>query len=99
MRSDFSLKIQYYDERNLKILLVLNISKNSEPGKTFNITNLLIMKASDNDAGRGRLNRDREIFISPVQLTTSRIGNLSRLIHTLLYGMTVHESIYIYIYT
>ena len=28
-------------------------------------------------------NRDREIFIFPVQLTTSRIGNLTRLIHTL----------------
>ena len=28
---------------------------------------------------------DREIFIFPVQLTTSRIGNLTRLIHTLLY--------------
>ena len=29
-------------------------------------------------------NEDREIFIFPVQLTTSRIGNLTRLIHTLL---------------
>ena len=28
-------------------------------------------------------NGDREIFIFPVQLTTSRIGNLTRLIHTL----------------
>ena len=28
---------------------------------------------------------DRGIFIFSVQLTTSRIGNLSRLIHTLLY--------------
>ena len=28
-------------------------------------------------------NEDREIFIFPVQLTTSRIGNLTRLIHTL----------------
>ena len=27
--------------------------------------------------------RDREMFIFPVQLTTSRIGNLTRLIHTL----------------
>ena len=26
----------------------------------------------------------------PVQLTTSRIGNLTRLIHTLLYVMTIH---------
>ena len=33
---------------------------------------------------------DREIFIFPVQLTTSRIGNLTRLIHTLLYVMTIH---------
>ena len=28
-------------------------------------------------------NADREIFIYPVQLTTSRIGNLTWLIHTL----------------
>ena len=28
-------------------------------------------------------NRDREIFIFPVQLTMSRIGDLTRLIHTL----------------
>ena len=27
-------------------------------------------------------NEDREIFIFPVQLATSRIGNLTRLIHT-----------------
>ena len=35
---------------------------------------------------------DREIFIFPVQLTKSRIGNLTRLIHgsTLLYVMTIH---------
>ena len=29
-------------------------------------------------------------IIFPVQLTTSRIGNLTRLIHTLLYVMTTH---------
>ena len=28
-------------------------------------------------------NADREILIFPVQLTTSRIGNLTRLVHTL----------------
>ena len=33
---------------------------------------------------------DRGIFIFPVQLTKSRIGNLTRLIHTLLYVMTIH---------
>ena len=32
---------------------------------------------------------DRGIFIFPIQLTTSRIGNLTRLIHTLLYVMTI----------
>ena len=32
------------------------------------------------------------IFFS-VQLTTSRIGNLTRLIHTLLYVMTIHTYI------
>ena len=39
---------------------------------------------------RRKLNGDREIFIFPVQLTTNRIGNLTRLIHTLLYVMTIH---------
>ena len=33
---------------------------------------------------QARTNGDREIFIFPVQLTTSRIDNLTRLIHTLL---------------
>ena len=37
---------------------------------------------------------DRGMFVYPVQLTTSRIGNLIRLIHTLLYVMAIH--IYIY---
>ena len=32
-------------------------------------------------------------IIFPVQLTTSRIGNLTRLIHTLLYVMTIHTYI------
>ena len=32
---------------------------------------------------QARTNADREIFIFPVQLTTCRIGNLTRLIHTL----------------
>ena len=35
----------------------------------------------------------------PVQLTTSRIGNLTRLIHTLLYVMTIHTYIHTYIHT
>ena len=34
--------------------------------------------------------RDRGIFIFPVQLTTSMIGNITRLIHTLLYVMAIH---------
>ena len=37
---------------------------------------------------------DRETFIFPVQLITSRIGNLTRLIHTLLYVMTIHTYIH-----
>ena len=36
---------------------------------------------------------DRGMFIFPVQLTTSRIGNLTRLIYTLLYVMTIHTSL------
>ena len=35
-------------------------------------------------------NGDREICICPVQLTTSRIGNLTRLIHTLAIRVTIH---------
>ena len=31
-------------------------------------------------------------IIFPVQLTTSRVGNLARLIHTLLYTMTIHTT-------
>ena len=37
-----------------------------------------------------RANGNRGIFIFPVQLTTSRIGNLTGLIRTLLYVMTIH---------
>ena len=33
-------------------------------------------------------------IIFPVQLTKSRIGNLTRLIHTLLYEVTIHTYIY-----
>ena len=41
-------------------------------------------------------NGDREILIFPVQLTTSRIGNLTRLILTLVtvYVMTIHTYIH-----
>ena len=41
-----------------------------------------------------RRNGDIEILIFPVQLTTGRIGNLTRLIHTLLYMMTIHKYIH-----
>ena len=47
------------------------------------------------DAGRDRetkfsgANGDREILMFPVQLTTSRIGNLTRLIHSLLHVMII----------
>ena len=37
-------------------------------------------------------NRDREILIFSVQLSTSRVGNLTRLVHTLLYVMSTHTS-------
>ena len=35
-------------------------------------------------------NGDRELFIFPVQLTTNRIGNFTRLIHTLAICVTIH---------
>ena len=37
---------------------------------------------------------DRGIFIFSVQLTTSRIGSLTRLFHTLLYVMTIYIHTY-----
>ena len=36
---------------------------------------------------------DREMFIFPIQPTTGRIGNLTRLILTLLYVMIIHTYI------
>ena len=42
-----------------------------------------------------RHKRGQEIFIFPAQLPTSRIGNLIRLVHTMIYVMTTH----IYIHT
>ena len=36
------------------------------------------------------VNGDRDIFVFPAQLTTSRIGNLTRLIHALLNMMAIH---------
>ena len=45
-------------------------------------------------------NADREIFVFPVQLTTSRIGSLIRLIHTLAICVTIHNIwTYLYRYT
>ena len=41
-----------------------------------------------------RRKRDREILSFPVQLTTSRVVNHSRLIHTLLNVLTVHAYIH-----
>ena len=38
-------------------------------------------------------NANREIFIFPVQLTTSRIGNVTRLIHTLARCVAIHTYI------
>ena len=42
----------------------------------------------------------REIFIFPAQLTTSRIGNHTRLIHTLAKCVTIHgeSNFYVNIY-
>ena len=40
-------------------------------------------------------NADRDTFIFPVQLTTSRIGNLTRLIHTLAICMSIHTYIHV----
>ena len=42
------------------------------------------------------VNGDREIFIFPVQLTTSRIGNHTRLVYTQLKVLTIHTYIHTY---
>ena len=42
-------------------------------------------------------NGDREIFIFSVQLTTSRIGNLTRLILNLAICVTIHTTILLYV--
>ena len=42
---------------------------------------------------QARTNADRGIFIFPVQLTTCRTGNLTRLIHTLAICVTIHTYI------
>ena len=42
--------------------------------------------------------REQGNIIFPVQLTTSRIGNLTRLIHTLLYVMTIHRVPFFYLF-
>ena len=39
-------------------------------------------------------NGDREMFVFPVQLTMSRIGNLTRLIHTLLYEVCDYHAFF-----
>ena len=41
---------------------------------------------------QARTNADRGILIFPVQLTTSRIGHLTRLIHTLAICVTIHHT-------
>ena len=38
-------------------------------------------------------NGGRRIFIFPVELTTSRIGSLTWLMHNLLYVLTIHKLI------
>ena len=42
-----------------------------------------------------RHERGQEIFIFPVKLTMSRIGNLTRLIHTLAICVTIHTYIHV----
>ena len=42
------------------------------------------------------VNGDREVLTFPVQLTTSKIGNLTRLILLLLYVMTIQNAIQAY---
>ena len=43
-------------------------------------------------------NGDRKIFIFLVQLTSSRIDNLTRSVHTLLYVMAIYAYIHTYIH-
>ena len=43
--------------------------------------------------GHEQANADKEVLFFPVQLTTSRIGSLTRLIHTLAICVTIHTYI------
>ena len=45
-----------------------------------------------------RRERGQSFFFFPVQLTTCRIGNLTRLIHTLAIYVTIHTYIHTYIH-
>ena len=40
-----------------------------------------------------RHEREQEVLIFPVQLTTGKIGNLTRLVHTLAIRVTIHNDI------
>ena len=42
---------------------------------------------------QARTNADREILFFPVQLTTTRNGNLTRLVHTLALCVTIHTRV------
>ena len=52
-------------------------------------------ETTDRETKFSDANADREIFIFPVQLTTCRIGNLTRLIHTLAICLTIHTEQYL----
>ena len=59
---------------------------------------LIILPNPSRETKSSGANADREMFIFPVQLTTCRVGNLTRLIHTLVICATIHTyGIYIYI--
>ena len=54
------------------------------------VVSLLGSRACCSTAKFSGANADKKIFIFPVQLTTSRIGNLTLLINTLVICMTIH---------
>ena len=83
--------LQYYGHGEGRVKLnLIDVS-------IFSLSKAMIRLARDGTPNPSRetnfsgANADREIFIFPVQLTTCRIGNLTRLIHTLAICVTIHR--------
>ena len=73
-----------FERSDLCAEIIMEMSRLTRDGTAESISRDQILRHA---RGQGNI-------IFPVQLTTSRIGNLTRLIHTLLYVMTIHTYIH-----